>query len=101
MHDDGVVSNPTSGPGTVQGDSFGSPDGLWMDPLGRLWVQTDAAAATLLSAEYANLRNTQMLVADVDTGVTRRFLVGPVNCEITGLSMSPDHRALFGGIIGD
>jgi secreted PhoX family phosphatase len=31
--------------GNIQGDAFGSPDGLWFDPDGRLWIQTDVSPA--------------------------------------------------------
>ncbi len=81
--------------GTVKGDSFGSPDGLWFDARGTLWIQTDVAAADLRRPEYARIGNNQMLAADVITGEIRRFLVGPKDCEITGATMSPDGRTLF------
>jgi len=81
--------------GTVQGDSFGSPDGLWMDPIGRLWIQTDVSTSTLGAGDFTNLPNNQMLVADTATGETKRFLVGPRGCEITGIDMTPDRRVLF------
>ena len=36
-----------------------------------------------------------MLVADVETGDIRRFLVGPRGAEITGITSTPDGRTLF------
>jgi hypothetical protein len=36
-----------------------------------------------------------MLAADVATGEIRRFLVGPSNCELTGLAFTPDGRTMF------
>ena len=36
-----------------------------------------------------------MLVADVTSGETRRFLTGPNGCEITGITRTPDGRSLF------
>ncbi len=36
-----------------------------------------------------------MLVADVTSGETRRFLTGPNGCEITGITRTPDGRCLF------
>lgn len=74
---------------------FGSPDGLWFDGRGVLWIQTDVSASTLNRGAYANLGNNQMLAADLSTGEIRRFLVGPPNCEITGCTMAPDGRSLF------
>ena len=32
------------GKGTIQGDRFANPDGLWIDSMGTLWVQTDCRA---------------------------------------------------------
>ncbi len=84
--------------GTVVGDSFGSPDGIWTDPLGRLWIQCDASPSQQGLPQYANLRANTMLVADTETRQTRRFLIGPPNCEVTGIAMSPDHKAMFVGI---
>ena len=39
-----------------------------------------------------------MLVADPATGEIRRFLVGPRQAEVTGLTWSADRRTLFVGI---
>jgi secreted PhoX family phosphatase len=79
--------------GNAKGDAFGSPDGLWFDPRGVMWIETDAAAAQLNTGEYAGLGNNMMLASDPRTGEIRRFLVGPVNCEITGITATPDMRA--------
>ena len=74
---------------------FGSPDGLWFDPGGTLWIQTDISTSTLNRGPYAKLGNNQMLAADVASGEIRRFLTGPNGCEITGVTMAPDRRSLF------
>jgi secreted PhoX family phosphatase len=81
--------------GNIHGDIFGSPDGLWVDPRGILWIQTDVSTSTLGKGEYANLPNNQMLACNPDTGEVRRFLVGPRGCEITGITATPDLQALF------
>jgi secreted PhoX family phosphatase len=81
--------------GTVKGDMYGSPDGLWFDPSGYLWIQTDVSTTTLNQGPYKTMGNNQMLVADVTTGETRRFLTGPNGCEVTGCVMAPDARTLF------
>jgi hypothetical protein len=81
--------------GTVKGDGFGSPDGLRFDDRGVLWIETDVSAGALNRGDYARLGNNQLLAADVRTGEVRRFLVGPPNCEITGLAFTPDGRTLF------
>jgi len=81
--------------GNVQGDAFACPDGLMFDPRGVLWIQTDAAAAELNQGEFSGLGNNQMLACDPATGEVRRFLSGPVNCEITGATLTPDGSTLF------
>ena len=91
-------------------NDFSSPDGLWFDPRGLLWIQTGDGA-------YTDVTNCMMLAAvpgSVGDGAPvtlgsqstvagapatsdnlRRFLVGPVDCEITGVCMTPDNRAMF------
>ena len=81
--------------GNIRGDAYGSPDGLWFDPSGRLWIQTDVLTSALNQGDHANLGNNQMLVADVRSGETRRFLTGPNGCELTGITATPDGKTLF------
>ena len=81
--------------GNIKGDAYGSPDGLWFDPSGRLWIQTDVSTSALNKGDYANLGNNQMLVANIESGETRRFLTGPKGCELTGMTATPDGRTLF------
>ncbi|WP_235978967.1 PhoX family protein [Zestomonas carbonaria] len=69
-----------------------SPDGLWFDPDGRLWVQTDMSGSQLSSGPFGN---NQMLVADPRSGEVKRFLVGPLGAEVTGITATPDFRTLF------
>ena len=78
-------------------DIFGSPDGLWFDDDGRLWIQTDISNSSQNRADrgYDRIGNNQMLVADPETGEIRRFLTGPRGCEITGIIATPDQRTLF------
>ena len=97
--------------GLTDNNDLSSPDGMWFDPRGVLWVQTDDGA-------YTDVTNCMMLAAlpgQIGDGVTattsngqqtlvgakvtdetlRRFLVGPKECEITGIAMTPDHKAIF------
>jgi len=91
-------------------NDLSSPDGLWFDPRGVLWIQTDDGA-------YTDTTNCMMLAAapgavgdggDITVaGQTtykgknptsndlRRFLVGPRDCEITGIAMTPDGKTMF------
>ena len=38
------------------------------------------------------------IAADPTSGEIRRFMVGPVACEITGVAFAPDHKTMFVGI---
>jgi len=81
--------------GTVKGDPFGAPDGIWLDPRGILWIQTDASSSVMGKGDYTRLGNNTMLAVDPRTGECRRFLTGPVGCEVTGMVMTPDLKTLF------
>jgi uncharacterized protein len=81
--------------GNIQGDIFGSPDGLWFDARGVLWIQTDISTSVLNKDDYANIGNNQMLAADPLTKEIRRFLTGPNACEVTGVVTTPDGRTMF------
>lgn len=74
---------------------FNSPDGLSFSPNG-LWIQTDGNYSN--QGEFAGHGNNQMLLADPVSGRIRRFLVGPRECEVTGMTWSPDGRTMFIGI---
>ena len=77
------------------GLAFGGPDGLHFDRRGILWVMTDVSASRMTRPSFAALGANQLLAADPVSGEVRRFLVGPVNCEITGLTETPDGRTFF------
>jgi secreted PhoX family phosphatase len=74
-------------------NTFNSPDGIQVDPEGRLWIQTDGSYAN--TGDYVNQGNNQMLVADIATKKITRFLVGPAGCEVTGVCWTPDGRTMF------
>jgi hypothetical protein len=76
---------------------FGSPDGIWADADGRIWIQTDISNSVQNSptAGYDGIKNNQMLCADPATGEVRRFLTGPRGCEITGVITTPNGRTMF------
>ncbi len=78
--------------GTINGDTFSSPDGIDVDPQGRLWVQTDAGTGTSITNTFGN---NAMYHVDQMTRESTRFLVGPNGCEITGLTYTPDLRTFF------
>lgn len=103
--------------GLDDSNDFSSPDGLWCDPRGVMWIQTD-------DGSYTNETNCMMLAAlpgsmndrgfkgasrpdalPINGVVTykgrnpgsdlRRFLVGPKDCEITGVDSTPDGKTMF------
>ncbi len=84
-----------SGNVTVR-NMFNSPDGVTFDSLGRIWIRTDGSY--LNAGHYAGMGNNQMLVGDPGSGEIRRFMVGPRECEISGVTWSADRRTLFVGI---
>jgi secreted PhoX family phosphatase len=81
--------------GNIKGDLFACPDGIAFDPAGRLWIQTDMGPTVMNKGEMRRIGNNAMLACDLASGEVRRFLVGPVNCEITGATWTPDGRTLF------
>ena len=81
--------------GNVKGDMFGCPDGLWVDARGVMWIQTDMSTSAMGKGDLQRMGNNVMLAADPKTGDIRRFLVGPVGCEVTGATSTPDGRTLF------
>jgi secreted PhoX family phosphatase len=76
---------------------FGSPDGIWIDPDSRMWIQTDISNSSQNRPDrgYDNIGNNQMLAADPATGEIKRFLVGPRGSEITGVNTTPDQETMF------
>lgn len=99
-----IAGNPGVHPGDAKAGSanitpqnmFNSPDGLGFDADGRLWILTDGDYSN--SGDFAGMGNNQMLCANPTTGEIRRFMVGPVGCEVTGIAFAPDQRTLFVGI---
>ncbi len=91
------AGQPKAGSSNITAQNmFNSPDGLGFDDAGRLWILTDGDASN--AADFAGMGNNQMLCADPVSGKIRRFMVGPIGCEVTGISFSPDQKTLFVGI---
>ena len=74
-------------------NTFNSPDGIAFGPGGRLWIQTDGNYSN--TGPYQQQGNNSLLCADPRSGEIRRFMVGPKECEITGLSFTPDGKTMF------
>lgn len=83
-----------SGSANITADNmFNSPDGLGFDQSGRLWIQTDGKYSNV--DEYEGQGNNQMLCADPVSKEIRRFLVGPKESEVTGITFTPDSKTMF------
>ena len=92
-----VHAGPNAGSKNVSPDNmFNSPDGLAFDSKGMLWIQTDGNYSNVKG--FAGQGNNQMLVGDPATGEIRRFMVGPRQCEVTGIAWSADEKTLFVGV---
>lgn len=83
-------------PNINAGNMFNSPDGLAFDSKGMLWIQTDGKYSN--KGDFEGMGNNQMLVGNTKTGEIRRFLVGPKECEVTGICWSVDKATMFVGI---
>ena len=97
--------------GLIESNDFHIPNGLWSDPRGILWIQTDEAA-------YQNKSNSMMLAAlpgqvgdgtesitfqniagkkgkTPDLSALKQFMTGPAGSQITGVDMTPDCKTMF------
>jgi secreted PhoX family phosphatase len=76
-------------------DAFGSPDGLWVDPDGRVWIQTDAAGNQPAGANDQMLAANPYVTDAEGRPELRRFFTGVRGCEVTGVVTTPDQRTMF------
>ncbi|HLL09917.1 MAG TPA: PhoX family phosphatase [Rubrivivax sp.] len=81
--------------GNVKGDIFACPDTVAFDGRGVLWIGTDMSSSAMGKGELQAMGNNQLLACNPVSGEVRRFMVGPVNCELTGAAFTPDGRTLF------
>lgn len=104
--------------GLTAANDMSSPDGLWFSKSGVLWIQTDDGAytdvtncmmlacipgrvgdgstRTIVNTDGAASKSvTTKVGAPVSESNLRRFLVGPKDCEITGIAETPDGKAIF------
>lgn len=81
--------------GEGEGEKFACPDGLYVDDLGVLWIQTDVSSSVLNDGPFKDFGNNQMLAADPASGEIRRFLTGPIGCEVSGVIMTPDMKTMW------
>ncbi len=110
--------------GLTDENDFSSPDGLWFSEAvpGLLWLQTDDGYYTDVTncmmlaalpgpvgdggAKMVNNKSVPLsgdgeqqvktyMGKEASPTVLRRFLVGPRDCEVTGITESPDGKVIF------
>lgn len=89
---DSQVLPGEGGPALNDDNIFASPDGVWIDQNGILWVQTDMSGSQQGTGPYGE---NGMLASNPVTGEIKRFLSGPFNQETTGVVSTPDGKNLF------
>lgn len=85
-----AVGGPQSG--------FSSPDNLVFDPYGNLWMVTDISSSRVNSGIYKFQGNNAMFFFNTegpDAGKAIQFASGPVHCEMTGPTWTPDGTTMF------
>ena len=105
--------------GLTAENDFSSPDGAWFGSNGIFWIQTDdgaytdvtncmllaalpgvvgdGAARTVTNTDATGATKTVQTFVGAAPGTAKlkRFLVGPSQAEITGITESPDGKSLF------
>jgi secreted PhoX family phosphatase len=74
-------------------DAFASPDGIWSDPHGRVWIQTDGTQP--LGANDQMLAANPYVKDSQGSLELRRFLTGIPDGEVTDVMTTPDQRTMF------
>ena len=72
------------------GQMLGSPDGIWADGKGRVFVETDGT--------QPQDANDQLLVADQKTAEFKRLMTGVRDGEVTGITVADNQRVMFANI---
>ncbi|MFT7088970.1 MAG: secreted PhoX family phosphatase [Glaciecola sp.] len=93
----------------TQLNQFASPDGLVFDDRGIMWIQTDNGAdeieaytndqmLAVIPANLVDANGEQQVLSSANQAQLKRFFVGPNDCEITGLTYTPDHTSFFANV---
>jgi secreted PhoX family phosphatase len=85
-----AVGGPQSG--------FSSPDNLIFDLYGNLWMCSDVSAVNIGKGIFGFQGNNSMFFFATEgpaAGKAVHFASGPVECELTGPSWTPDGRTMF------
>ncbi len=87
-------------------NQFASPDCLAFDERGIMWIQTDNGAdeveaytndqmLAVIPSNLVDAEGNQEVLSESNQAELRRFFVGPNDCEVTGLALTPDQKNFF------
>lgn len=87
-------------------NQFASPDGLVFDDRGIMWIQTDNGAdavenytndqmLAIVPSQLVDADGKQEVISASNQAELKRFFVGPNDCEVTGLALTPDQKNFF------
>ena len=96
----------TNRSGLDEMNQFASPDGLAFDERGIMWIQTDNGAdeveaytndqmLAVIPSNLVDEEGNQEVLSESNQAELRRFFVGPNDCEVTGLALTPDQKNFF------
>lgn len=81
---------------TFRGAPIAAPDNLCFDRARNVWITTDGSDEV-----FGDCNDMVLVTTTAPTDApreVRRFLVGPVGCEVSGPTFSPDERTFFASI---
>lgn len=76
---------------------FSCPDNLLFDDSGNLWMCTDVSDDAVTRGIYKFMGNNSLFLLphSYEGGLVYRAASGPIECELTGPSWTPDGRTMF------
>lgn len=92
--------------GLTLDNQFASPDGIWFDHRGVLWIQTDNGGNKVASdtndqmlavipASVSRAEDSPAVIGEQNQAQIKRFFVGVPDCEVTGVFLTADNKTLF------
>ncbi len=92
--------------GLTLDNQFASPDGLYFDHRGVLWIQTDNGGnkvgtdtndqmLAVIPASLSKAEGAASVVTPDNQAQLKRFFVGVPDCEVTGVFLTADNKTLF------
>lgn len=88
------LSSWKNGKQITKGDRFAMPDNITFDMSGNAFFTTDGTPDNFRCNDGIYV----VATSGAQERVVKRFLTGPIGCEITGPLLSPDNRTFFCGL---